>query len=160
MPPTGADVTSWRREQLVLSGFPPALAKQGYKLHDPGRYQNLTDNFTAQITAFKNANAQIITGVVLPPPLGGTQLYRKVRDRASYAFANVSLALVARVEQGAVVVDRLAFGGLALKPWRGEAAERGPRDPDAIADTYWHLLRQPRSSWAWEIELRPWVESF
>ena len=77
---------------------------------------------------------ELITGVVLPAPLGGTQIYRKVRDRASYAFANVSLALVARVEQGAVVVDRLAFGGLALKPWRVEAAERGPRDPDAIAD--------------------------
>lgn len=80
------------------------------------------------------AAGELITGVVLPPPLGGTQVYRKVRDRASYAFANVSMALVARVDQGAVVVDRLAFGGLALKPWRVEAAERGPRDSDAIAD--------------------------
>jgi NAD(P)-dependent dehydrogenase (short-subunit alcohol dehydrogenase family) len=33
-------------------------------------------------------------------------------------------------------------------------------DPDAIADSYWHLLQQPRSAWAWEIELRPWVEKF
>jgi branched-chain amino acid transport system substrate-binding protein len=49
------------------TGFPPVLDKQGYKLTDPGRYQNLTDNFSAQITAFKNANCQIITGVVLPP---------------------------------------------------------------------------------------------
>jgi len=77
---------------------------------------------------------ELITAVVLPPPLGGTQLYRKVRDRASYAFANVSLALVARLEDGAPLVERLAFGGLALKPWRIAAAERGPRDPDAIAD--------------------------
>ncbi len=80
------------------------------------------------------AAGELVTGVVLPPPLGGTQVYRKVRDRASYAFANVSMALVVQVEQGAVVVDRLAFGGLALKPWRVEAAERGPHDPDAIAD--------------------------
>jgi branched-chain amino acid transport system substrate-binding protein len=43
------------------------LAKQGYKLTDPGRYQNLTDNFSAQITAFKNASCEIVTGVVLPP---------------------------------------------------------------------------------------------
>jgi branched-chain amino acid transport system substrate-binding protein len=43
------------------------LEKLGYKLTDPGRYQNLTDNFSAQITAFKNANAEIVTGVVLPP---------------------------------------------------------------------------------------------
>src|SRR5476651_864788 len=33
-------------------------------------------------------------------------------------------------------------------------------DPDAIAESYWHVLRQPRSAWSWEIELRPWVESF
>lgn len=77
---------------------------------------------------------ELITAVVLPAPLGGTLVYRKVRDRASYAFANVSLALVAHREAGAVVVDRLAFGGLALKPWRVEAGERGPRDADAIAD--------------------------
>ncbi len=43
------------------------LEKQGFKLTDPGRYQNLTDNFSAQITAFKNANCEILTGVVLPP---------------------------------------------------------------------------------------------
>jgi branched-chain amino acid transport system substrate-binding protein len=62
--PNDGDGNAWGDKEL---GFPPALAKQGYKLHDPGRYQNLTDNFTAQITAFKNANAQIVTGVVLPP---------------------------------------------------------------------------------------------
>ena len=33
-------------------------------------------------------------------------------------------------------------------------------DPDAIADTYWHVYRQHRSSWAWEVEVRPWVEKF
>lgn len=77
---------------------------------------------------------ELITAIVLPSPLAGTQIYRKVRDRASYAFANVSMALVATVGQGEVVVQRLAFGGLALKPWRVEAAERGPRNPDAIAD--------------------------
>jgi branched-chain amino acid transport system substrate-binding protein len=62
--PNDGDGNAWGDKEL---GFPPALAKQGYKLHDPGRYQNLTDNFTAQITAFKNAKADIVTGVVLPP---------------------------------------------------------------------------------------------
>ena len=80
------------------------------------------------------APGELITAVVLPAPLGGKQLYRKVRERASYAFANVSLALVVRVDGGEVTVERLAFGGLALKPWRVEAAERGPCDPGAIAD--------------------------
>ena len=48
-------------------GFPPVLEKGGYKLTDPGRYQNLTDNFSAQIGAFKSASCEIVTGVVLPP---------------------------------------------------------------------------------------------
>jgi branched-chain amino acid transport system substrate-binding protein len=62
--PNDGDGNAWGDKEL---GFPPALAKQGYKLTDPGRYQNLTDNFAAQITAFKNAKAEIVTGVVLPP---------------------------------------------------------------------------------------------
>jgi branched-chain amino acid transport system substrate-binding protein len=62
--PNDGDGNAWGDKER---GFPPELAKQGYRLVDPGRYENLTDNFAAQITAFKNANAQIITGVVLPP---------------------------------------------------------------------------------------------
>jgi len=62
--PNDADGNAWGDKQV---GLPPALDKAGYKLFDPGRYQNLTDNFSPQITAFKNANAEILTGVVLPP---------------------------------------------------------------------------------------------
>lgn len=67
---------------------------------------------------------ELITAVTVPRPRGGVHVYRKVRERASYAFANVSVALIAKVEHGRVTVDRLAFGGLAHKPWRVEAAER------------------------------------
>jgi branched-chain amino acid transport system substrate-binding protein len=62
--PNDGDGNAWGDKQV---GFPPVLAKQGYKLTDPGRYQNLTDNFSAQISAFKEAQCQVITGVVLPP---------------------------------------------------------------------------------------------
>src|SRR4051794_20165801 len=62
--PNDGDGNAWGDKQV---GFPPVLEKAGYKLTDPGRYQNLTDNFSAQISAFKSANAEIITGVVLPP---------------------------------------------------------------------------------------------
>ncbi|HEX9771286.1 MAG TPA: ABC transporter substrate-binding protein [Kiloniellales bacterium] len=62
--PNDGDGNAWGDPER---GFPPALAAQGYKLVDPGRYQNLTDDFTAQITAFKNAGAEIVTGVVIPP---------------------------------------------------------------------------------------------
>ena len=64
-------------------------------------------------------HGELITSVVLPPPVGGEQVYRKVRDRASYAFALVSLAAI--VPPGGPA--RLAFGGVAPKPWRVEAAE-------------------------------------
>ena len=62
--PNDGDGNAWG-DKVV--GFPPVLDKGGYKLTDPGRYQNLTDNFSAQIGAFKTANCEIITGVVLPP---------------------------------------------------------------------------------------------
>lgn len=62
--PNDGDGNAWG-DKVV--GFPPVLAKLGYKLTDPGRYQDLTDNFSAQISAFKSANCEIITGVVIPP---------------------------------------------------------------------------------------------
>ena len=62
--PNDGDGNAWGNKVV---GFPPVLDKKGYKLTDPGRYRNLTDDFTAQINAFKNAKCEILTGVVLPP---------------------------------------------------------------------------------------------
>jgi xanthine dehydrogenase YagS FAD-binding subunit len=62
---------------------------------------------------------EMITGVTLPKPLGGRQIYRKVRDRASYAFALVSIAAVVQRDGS----GRVAVGGIAHKPWRVEAAD-------------------------------------
>ena len=50
-----------------VMGFPPALAKAGYKLVNPGLYQPLSNDFTAQISAFKAANVEIVSGVFIPP---------------------------------------------------------------------------------------------
>lgn len=69
------------------------------------------------------ASGEFITAVVLPKPIGGIQRYLKLRDRASYAFANVSIALIAHFEGATLSSVRVAFGGLAPKPWRVEAAE-------------------------------------
>jgi xanthine dehydrogenase YagS FAD-binding subunit len=66
---------------------------------------------------------EMITGVTLPPPLPGHHVYRKVRDRASYAFALVSVAAIVDAGGGRIRSARMAFGGLAHKPWRVEAAE-------------------------------------
>jgi xanthine dehydrogenase YagS FAD-binding subunit len=73
---------------------------------------------------------ELITAVTLPKPVGGTHVYRKVRDRASYAFALVSVgAIVQRDGSG-----RVALGGVAHKPWRVEAAEAElPRGAKAVA---------------------------
>ncbi|MFZ6763627.1 FAD binding domain-containing protein [Pseudoroseomonas sp. WGS1072] len=77
-------------------------------------------------------HGEFITAVTLPPPAGGIHLYRKVRDRASYAFASVSVAAVVHPGQGAsgggIASARLAFGGVAHKPWRVAEAE------DRLAD--------------------------
>ena len=78
------------------------------------------------------APGELITAVTLPKPVGGTHIYRKVRDRASYAFALVSVgAIVQRDGTG-----RVAIGGVAHKPWRVEAAEtymaRGAKQVTAV----------------------------
>lgn len=62
---------------------------------------------------------ELITAVTLPKPAGGTQIYRKVRDRASYAFALVSVAAIVQRDGS----GRIAIGGVAPKPWRVEKAE-------------------------------------
>ncbi|MDP9898158.1 FAD binding domain-containing protein [Variovorax ginsengisoli] len=66
---------------------------------------------------------ELITSVTLPAPAGGRHIYRKVRDRASYAFAVVSVAAIVDAGDGRIRSARMAFGGLAHKPWRVEAAE-------------------------------------
>ena len=73
---------------------------------------------------------ELITAVTLPRPLGGTHLYEKVRDRASYAFALVSVAAVIQQDGS----GRAAFGGVSHKPWRVEAAESAmPQGARAVA---------------------------
>jgi xanthine dehydrogenase YagS FAD-binding subunit len=69
-------------------------------------------------------HGELITAVDLPPlPAGAVSTYRKARDRASFAFALVSVAAALQVEDGVVRDVRLALGGVAHKPWRATAAE-------------------------------------
>ncbi|NOD93600.1 ABC transporter substrate-binding protein [Ruegeria sp. HKCCD4884] len=62
--PNDGDGNAWGDPNV---GFPPVLSELGYTLTDPGRYQNLTDDFSAQINAFRQANVEIVTGVPIPP---------------------------------------------------------------------------------------------
>ena len=74
-------------------------------------------------------HGELITAVTLPRPIGGTHIYRKVRDRASYAFALISVAAIVQRDGS----GRVALGGVAPKPWRMEAAEAAmPQGAQAV----------------------------
>ncbi|MBH9664550.1 FAD binding domain-containing protein [Burkholderia multivorans] len=76
------------------------------------------------------APGELVTAVTLPRPVGGRQLYHKVRDRASYAFALVSVAAIVHPDGS----GRVALGGVAPKPWRIAAADGAmPRGAAAVA---------------------------
>jgi xanthine dehydrogenase YagS FAD-binding subunit len=83
---------------------------------------------------------ELITAVTLPKPVGGRHFYQKVRDRASYAFALVSVAAIIQPDGS----GRVALGGVAHKPWRDPAAERLlPRGGKAVSE---QLLAHARTS--------------
>jgi xanthine dehydrogenase YagS FAD-binding subunit len=88
----------------------------------PGDTPHLDTNLTP---------GELVTAVTLPRPIGGIHLYEKVRDRASYAFALVSIAAIIQKDG----TGRVAVGGVAHKPWRVEAAERAlPQGAKATTD--------------------------
>lgn len=86
---------------------------------------------------------EVITGVTLPAPVEGVHIYRKVRDRASYAFALMSVAAVIRMDQGRIAHAQLAFGSLAHKPWHDPRIEellKGETPTPALFDRAADLL--------------------
>jgi xanthine dehydrogenase YagS FAD-binding subunit len=70
------------------------------------------------------AHGELVTAVEVPDDeVASRSTYRKVRDRASYAFALISVAAAVRVEDGAVADVRIAWGGVAHQPWRARRTE-------------------------------------
>ena len=95
------------------------------------------------------APGELITAVTLPAPIGGRHFYHKVRDRASYAFALVSVAAVIQPDGS----GRVAFGGVAPKPWRVETAEAElPKGAAAVAKRVFADARPTKDN-AFKIEL-------
>ncbi len=74
--PNDGDGNAWSDPKI---GFPSVLLKEGYKIVDPGRYQDLTDDFSAQISAFKDGGVEIVTGVPIPPDF--TTFWRQAVQR-------------------------------------------------------------------------------
>lgn len=82
-------------------------------------------------------HAELITAVDLPPVnLAANSIYRKVRERASYAFALVSVAAALQVRDGVVRDARIALGGVAHRPWRAQRAEDALRGRPAIEESF------------------------
>ena len=79
---------------------------------------------------------ELITAVILPPPPPGRQRYRKVRDRASYEFALISVAVIIATDRETITTARVAFGGVAHKPWRSIDAEAALKGRPATLATY------------------------
>jgi xanthine dehydrogenase YagS FAD-binding subunit len=103
---------------------------------------------------------ELIVAVEVPPlDFAANSAYRKVRDRASYAFALVSVAAAVDVRDGAVQDVRLALGGVATKPWRAVRAEELLRGAPATPDTFRAAARaeladaRPLSGNAFKVEL-------
>ncbi len=124
----------------VLDARIETVAPNGAKRVIPiADFHRLPGN-TPQIETSLQAG-EMIVAVTLPPPLPGKHVYRKVRDRASYAFATISVAAIIDATGGAIRSARMAFGGVAHQPWRvleAEAALTGaainPNRANAAAD--------------------------
>jgi NAD(P)-dependent dehydrogenase (short-subunit alcohol dehydrogenase family) len=79
-----------------------------------------------------------------------------------FALRGLAQSMARELAPQGIHVAHFVIDGAIRNPGRAEAADKPDSmlDPDAIAETYLHVLRQPRSAWTWEIELRPWVERF
>jgi NAD(P)-dependent dehydrogenase (short-subunit alcohol dehydrogenase family) len=79
-----------------------------------------------------------------------------------FALRGLAQSMARELAPQGIHVAHFVIDGAIRNPGRTEAQDKPDSmlDPDAIAQTYLHVLRQPRSAWTWEIELRPWVERF
>jgi NAD(P)-dependent dehydrogenase (short-subunit alcohol dehydrogenase family) len=79
-----------------------------------------------------------------------------------FALRGLAQSMARELAPKGIHVAHFVIDGAIRRPGQGEPTERpdSTLDPEAIADTYLHVLRQPRSAWTWEVELRPWVERF
>jgi len=79
-----------------------------------------------------------------------------------FALRGLAQSMARELSPLGIHIGHFVIDGGIRNPGRAEAPDKpgSMLDPDAIAETYLHLLKQPRSAWTWEIELRPWVEKF
>lgn len=108
--PNDPDGNAWGDAEL---GFPPVLDKLGYQLVDTGRFQSMSDDFTAQISAFKSAGVDIVTGVVIPPDL--TTFWTQAAQQGFHPKV-VSVAKASEFPQAMAALGERA-DGLSVEVW-------------------------------------------
>jgi xanthine dehydrogenase YagS FAD-binding subunit len=118
---------------VALDAVVQVLGPDGARSIPIGELHRLPGDDASRDTTLRHG--ELITAVDLPA-LGMPSRYRKVRDRASFAFALVSVAAALRVEDGVVADVRLALGGVAHKPWRATAAEEALRGGPATEEAF------------------------
>lgn len=109
--PNDGDGLAWSSPEV---GFPPALATGGYTVVDPGRYENLKDDFSAEISRFKDQSAEIVTGVMIPPDLG------TFLTQASQQGFNPRMFTVGKAALFPAVIEGISGGlgeGLTTEIW-------------------------------------------
>lgn len=108
--PNDGDGNAWGDPEL---GFPKPLAAQGFSLTDTGRYQNMSDDFSSQISAFKNADTEIVTGVMIPPDL--TTFWTQAQQQGF----NPKIATIGKAILFPATVEALGDGGhnLSSEVW-------------------------------------------
>jgi NAD(P)-dependent dehydrogenase (short-subunit alcohol dehydrogenase family) len=79
-----------------------------------------------------------------------------------FALRGLAQSMARELAPRGIHIAHFVIDGAIRNPGRTEPTDRPDSmlDPAAIAETYWHVLNQPRSAWSWEVELRPWVETF
>jgi NAD(P)-dependent dehydrogenase (short-subunit alcohol dehydrogenase family) len=122
--------------------------------------------FGAFLVAQEAARAMLAAGrgtILFTGASAGVKGYAKSAPFAMGKFALRGLAQSMARElhpQGVHVAHVVIDGGIRSPRRLDESGRDALLDPDAIAASYLHLIRQPRNAWSWEIEVRPWVETF
>lgn len=125
----------------VLDATVVVLGRQGERRIPVGNLHRLPDGAAERDTVLEHGD--LIVAVELPDlPMAANSTYYKVRDRASYAFALVSVAAALEVRNGRVTDVRIAFGGVAHKPWRALRAEAALRDASATDESFWRAANE------------------
>jgi branched-chain amino acid transport system substrate-binding protein len=140
--PNDGDGLAWSSPEV---GFPPALEKAGYTVVDPGRYENLKDDFSAEIALFKEKGVEIVTGVMIPPDLGTFLTQASQQGFKPKAFAVGKAALFPAVIEG---ISNNLGDGLTTEIWWTPShpfkSSLGGATSKELADAY---IKETKKQW-------------